>query len=252
LRYINRDCRTISNLVECYGQRISRLEDIANSEPSCTGINNLARAKSQITNYYEILSYWEGRCTEIERGRVVVDSLDQKLKETVDAVSGNISSEFEKSKSEYKKDRLAKIYTKLVMNFSDAKKSRAIDEYIAGTEENKESEEPELKPNTEKTGVSKKKSRFRGFVKAAAGIAAGFILFTAYSYLDSNKSKKSQITPAEAKINLYLEQIDRNPKDCQSHLELAEFYEKNNMPKKAKKEYKIARMLAGFHVPWEN
>ena len=194
MRYLNRDCRTLGNLVENYSQRIERLEKVASAPPNFRQVYELERMKSQVENYRHILSHWEGRCTELEKGRPAVDSIDQLISTAANVVSSRISSEFEKSEWDSEKERLARMYSKLAAKFPGAKKSYAIESYMAEKRKTADEENAEKKPK-------------RKFARAVLGFAAGVMLFMAYRHFiggysadtpETIKTKETEtITPPE-------------------------------------------------------
>lgn len=76
LRSINSDCETINELINCYEQDAGFL-DKRSHEPQNIGL--LIKIRNNIKKYNRIVDYWDGRCTEIERGRTYVSSLERKL-----------------------------------------------------------------------------------------------------------------------------------------------------------------------------
>ncbi len=197
MRYLNRDCMTFGKLVDNYIQRTERLEQIASSPPNFRQVYDLERVQSQVENYRGILSHWEGRCTEIEKGRPAVDSIDQLLGTAVDVVSFKISHAFERKEWDSEKERLARMYFKLAAKFPGAKKSYAIENYMA--EKRKKPEEN--KPGTEDNANNQKPKR--KFARAVLGFAAGVLIFMAYKHFVSDYKTEIPETRKTKEIETY-------------------------------------------------
>lgn len=237
MRKINRDCRTINNFIEDYEQREGRLAGIALEEPAHAAVRKLEHTKSQIGSYNEILSHWDRRCSEIEQGRVYVNSLEKKLESAVDSVSGRIAEEFEKADTVYKREKIAGAYANLVSRFENAKRIPAIERHIR-VNENEDSPAKQGKKQKAKPVL------WRAF-KAAAGIALGFSLFTGYTIAASayepaagSKSEAQKVIEEMEKTYATISEIN-----YEMSMYLAEYYEIKGMPEKSREHYFKAQKI---------
>ena len=76
MRNLNNDCDTINDLIKCYEKDARLVEDLS-LDPEKK--SQLTMFELRVRKYKSILKYWDGRCTEIEKGRKYTDLLSEKL-----------------------------------------------------------------------------------------------------------------------------------------------------------------------------